>query len=173
VASAVGFTLLGVTLDRDASGVTRYLVSVGSERRQALTAFVGYLGPSAFGLCAAKLIETGHIVSLLRIAAILLILLFFLIRKSFGVLSVPAVIALLAVVMHYAGDVLEEVIIYGMTWLLLLSGVRTAVTHGDTAGDAWTLSEITPLPRRFWALLWIAGTILAVVIAGKWLVWRS
>jgi hypothetical protein len=29
---------------------------------------------------------------------------------------------------------------------------------------------MTHLPRRLWALLWIAGTILAGVIAGAWLV---
>lgn len=75
--------------------------------------------------------------------------------------------------MRYSRDGLEEVIVYGMTWLLLLSGVRNAVGHGQRAGDAGTLSTITPLPRRFWALLWITSTLLAVVISGKWLVLRS
>jgi hypothetical protein len=32
---------------------------------------------------------------------------------------------------------------------------------------------MTHLPRRLWAVLWIAGTLLAVVIGGKWLVLRS
>jgi hypothetical protein len=75
--------------------------------------------------------------------------------------------------MRYAYDGPEKVIIYGMTWLLLLSGVRTAVAHGADAGDAWTLSMITRIPRPLRALLWIAGTLLAVVIGGKWLVLRS
>jgi Peptidase M50B-like len=77
------------------------------------------------------------------------------------------------VVLRYSHDALEEVIVYAMTWLLLLSGARNAVAHGAGAGDAGTLSTITPFPRRFWALLWIAGTLLAVVIGGKWLVLRS
>jgi hypothetical protein len=34
---------------------------------------------------------------------------------------VPAAIALLAYVMRHAHDGLEEVIVYGMIWLLLLS----------------------------------------------------
>ncbi len=172
VASVMGFTLLGVTLDSESNGVTSYLGS-GNGPRRLLTGFVGYLGPSAFGLCAAKLIETGHVVSVLWVATILLVLLLFLIRKSFGLVSVPAAIALLAVVMRYAHDGLEEVIVYGMTWLLLLSGVRNAVAHGANAGDARALSGITHLPRQLWALLWIAGTLLAVVIGGKWLVLRS
>jgi hypothetical protein len=47
-----------------------------------------------------------------------------LVRKSFGVISVPVAIALLAVVMRYARPGLEEVFIYGLAWVLLLSGVR-------------------------------------------------
>jgi hypothetical protein len=172
VASAMGFTVLGVTMDREANGATGYLAP-DRPPRLALTAFAGYLGPSVFGLCAAKLIETGHVVSVLWIAIIFLVLLLFLIRKSFGVISVPAAIALLAAVARYAHSGLEEVVVYAMTWLLLLSGARSAVSHGKWAGDAGALSVITPLPRRFWALLWIAGTLLAVVIGGKWLVWRS
>ena len=63
-------------------------------------------------------------------------LLLFVIRKSFGMISVPAAIAALALVRHYAHSGLEEVIVYGMTWLLLLSGVRVAVAHGANADDA-------------------------------------
>lgn len=90
-----------------------------------MTKFVGYLGPSAFGLCAAKLIETGHVVTVLWVAIMLLVLLLFLIRKSFAIVSVPAVIALLAYVMRHAYNGLEEVIVYGTTWLLLISGVAS------------------------------------------------
>jgi hypothetical protein len=172
VASVMGFTLLGVTLDEDSSGATSYLGPSGGLRR-LLTTFVGYLGPSLFGLSAAKLIETGHVVSVLWLATMFLVLLLSLVRKSFGAVSVPAAITLLAVVMRYADDGMEEITVYAMTWLLLLSGVRTAVAHGARAGDAGTLSTITHLPRQLWALLWIAGTLLAVVIGGKWLVLRS
>jgi hypothetical protein len=55
--------------------------------RMLLISFVGYLGPSAFGLCAAKLIETRHVVTALWVAIILLVLLLFLVRKSFGVVA--------------------------------------------------------------------------------------
>jgi hypothetical protein len=133
----------------------------------------GYLGPSAFGLCAAKLIETGRVVTVLWVATILLVLLLLLVRKSFGIVSVPVAIALLVVSMRYAHEGLQETIAYGLTWLLLLSGARNAMVHGAAAGDAWNLSVTTHLPRRLWALLWIAGTLFAVVIGGKWLVLRS
>ena len=171
-ASAMGFTVLGVTLDREAGGATMYRAP-DTGLGTTVTAFAGYLGPSAFGLGGAKLIETGHAAAVLWIAVILLVLLLSLIRRSFGIVSVPAAIALLAAVIRSSSGAPEEVIAYGMTWLLLLSGARTAMAHGASASDAGMLSSITPLPRRFWALIWIAGTLLAVVIGGKWLVLRS
>ena len=76
----------------------------------------------------------------------------------------------LAYVMRHAHDGLEEVIVYGMTWLLLLSGVRVVVADGAGAGN---LSRTTHIPSQIWALLWVAGMLLAVVIGGKWLVLRS
>jgi hypothetical protein len=173
VGSVMGFGIKGVTLSGETRGATDYFRAPDTGPRRTLTRFVGYLGPSGFGLCAAKLIETGHVVTVLWIAIMLLVLLLLLIRKSFAILSVPAVIVLLALVMRHAHDGLEEVIVYGMTWLLLLSGVRVAVAHGANAGDAGNLSRTTHIPSQIWALLWLAGTLLAVVVGGKWLVLRS
>jgi hypothetical protein len=161
-----------VVLNSDATGGTSFSPSLRGSRL-AVTAVAGYLGPSAFGLCAAKLIETGHVISVLWIAVILLVLLLFLIRQSFGIVSVPVAIALLVIVMRYAHNGLEEVIVYATTWLLLLSGVRVAVMRGAEAADAGLLSATTHLPRHLWALLWLAGTVLAVIIGGKWLVLRT
>jgi hypothetical protein len=173
VASVMGFKVVGVTLDEDSDGATSYAGPAGAVLRSTLTMFAGYLGPSAFGLCAAKLIETGQVITVLWIAVFLLVLLLFLIRRSFGIISVPAAIALLALIMRYTHGGLEEVIIYGMTWLLLLSGVRVAIAHGANAADAANLSSTTYIPAQIWALLWLAGTLLAVVIGGKWLVLLS
>ena len=85
----------------------------------------------------------------------------------------PAAIALLVYVIRHAHDGLEEVIIYGMTWLLLLSGVRVAFAHGARAKDAENLWIVTRVPRQIWALLWFAGTLTAVAAGGKWLILRS
>jgi hypothetical protein len=175
LASLLGFTLTGVTLEQDASGMTSYwyLGTPSAGTRTTLTSFVGYLGPSAFGLCAAKLIETGRSITVLWLAIMLLVLLLFLIRKSFGLVSVPAAIALLAVVTRNAHAGLEEVISYGLTWLLLISGVRDAVAHGADAMDAIDLAAMTRVPRQVWAAAWLAGALLAVVVGGKWVVLRS
>lgn len=171
VASVLGFTVLGVTLDRNSDGATWYRGH--GELRSLLVAFAGCLGPSGFGLGAAKLIETGHGACVPPIAIVLLVLLLFLTRRSFGAVSVPAAIALLAVAIRYAHDGLEEVIVYAMTWLLLLSGARNAVARSAGAGDEGDLSRVTRLPRWLWAVLWIAGTLGAVATGGKWLVLRS
>jgi len=173
VAFAMGFKSDGVTIHIDNTGETRYVNDPVTGPRRTLTRFVGYLGPSGFGLCAAKLIETGQVVTVLWLAILLLVLLLFLIRKSFGMFSVPAAIALLAYVVRQAHTGLEEVIAYGMTWLLLLSGVRVAVAHGAGAKDAENLNKVTHIPRQIWALLWLAGTLTAVIAGGKWLVLRS
>jgi hypothetical protein len=169
--SLLGFSPSGVELNPDATGGTSFSAMHGP--RAIVIGAIGYLGPSLFGLGAAKLIETGHVTAVLWFAVLLLVFLLFLIRKSFGMISVPAAIALLAVVMRYTHNGLEEFIVYGITWLLLLSGVRTAIADGAKAGDAARLSTMTHLPRQFWALLWLIGTLLAVVIGGKWLVLGS
>jgi hypothetical protein len=173
VAFAMGFKIAGVTLDIDSNGETGYVNAPVTGVRRTLTRFVGYLGPSGFGLCAAKLIEAGRVVTVLWLAIFMLVLLLFLIRKSFGMFSVPAAIALLVFVLRHAHDGLEEIIMYGMTWLLLLSGVRVAVAHGAGAGDAQNLKAVTGVPAQIWALLWVAGTLIAVAAGGKWLVLRS
>jgi hypothetical protein len=170
--SLLGSSPLGVVLKADATGGTFFPPSMRGPRA-VTTAAIGYLGPSLFGLFAAKLIETGHIVAVLEVAIILLVLLLFLTRKSFGMVSVPAAIALLALSIRYSHDGLEEVVVYGMTWLLLLSGVRVAVADGARASDAQVLSASTHLPRLLWALLWLGGTLLAVAIGGKWLILKS
>ncbi len=46
-------------------------------------------------------------------------------------------------------------------------------THGANAGDAGNLSRTRHIPRLIWALLWLAGTLLALVVGGKWLVLRT
>ena len=171
VGATLGFTISGVELNDETGGTEFRDFSVGF--RWVLSAFIGYLGPSAFGLVAAKLIETGRVATVLWLAIFLLVMLLFLVRKSAGIISVPIAIALLAYVTHNAHAWLEQVTVYGITWLLLLSGVRAAVEHGVNAVDAGKLSRVTHIPKLIWALLWIAGTLIAVVVGGKWMVLLS
>jgi hypothetical protein len=171
--SAMGLPIVAVLLDENAGGVTRYRGSDGGAG-EVLIGVVGYLGPSAFGLGAAKLISTGHVIAVLWLALLFLVLLLFLIRRSFGLISVPLAIVAVVFVIRFPHGWLEEVTIYSMTWLLLLSGLRNAVSiRHMNGGDPKALGEITMFPRQFWALLWIAATGFALVVGFKWLVLRS
>ena len=173
VGSVMGFTLAGVTLDMESNGITELGQGAGHRTTANADEVRRLPGPERLRALRGEAHRDRRVVTVLWLAIFLLVLLLFTIRKSFGIVSVPAAIALLAVVEHYSRDGLEEVIIYGLTWLLLLSGVRVAVAHGADAGDAANLSRTTYIPRLIWALLWLAGTVLAVVIGGKWLVLRS
>jgi hypothetical protein len=125
--------------------------------------FSGYLGPSAFGIGAAELIRTGHIVAVLWIALIGLVAILLLARRSVGALLVlAAAVALFLLLM--AGTVTAQVLTtYAVTWFLLASGVRTVITHGKNAGDAGTLRELTGIPRGFWPALWLVGSGAAII----------
>jgi hypothetical protein len=169
LAAALGFSVLEFVLNRDGSGHVRH----DAERfglRVLVISLAGYLGPSAFGLGAARLIATGHVIAVLWLAVVMLVLLLSVISVSFGVVSVPLAVALLALVMRDTRSGLEEFIVYLLTWLMLLSGVRNAVRHGAGAGDAKNLAAATHLPRHLWALIWAVGTVLALFLGGSWLV---
>jgi hypothetical protein len=168
----LGFVLETVILKRE-TGETTYQAARGAILRLITVGFIGYLGPSLFGLAAAKLIETGRVITVLWLLIMLLVLLFSFLGRSLGMISVPVAIVLLVLVTRNAHAWLEEIVVYGLTWLLLLDGVRVAVAHGAKAGDAVILGGRTHIHPRFWSLLWIAGTVLAVIIGGKWLVLRS
>jgi hypothetical protein len=168
----LGFALETVILKRE-TGETTYKAARGALLRLVTVGFIGYLGPSLFGLAAAKLIETGRVVTVLWVLILLLVLLFFFLGRSLGMISVPVAVVLLVLITRNAHAWVEQLVVYGLTWLLLLDGVRVAVAHGAKAGDAVTLGGRTHIHPRFWSLLWIAGTVLAVVIGGKWLILRS
>ena len=163
----LGLTVAGIVLDRHSGGRTSI---VGEGLRVVLVMLIGYLGPSLFGLGAAKLISLGDPVTVLWLLILLLVLVLFLLSRSFGMLSVPAAIALLYLILrgNHAGT--ETVIAYAAAWLLLLSGLRTAIAHGIRSPNADTLSGRTHLPRFLWSLLWLAGTAGALLIGGKLLV---
>lgn len=168
VASLMGLTVNDVHVNIDNTGKTGVKLNGGLST--VLAGFIGYVGPSAFGVGAAKLISLGDGVEVLWLTIALLVLLLFLIRQSFGILSVPAAIALLVFLIHDEHTRTELIAAYAMTWLLLLSGIRVAVKDGAGATDAGILKGATHLPRRFWALLWFAGTVAALLYGGSLLV---
>ena len=160
VGSAVGIKTSGVTLLPTAEGETRL------HGTSFLAALAGYLGPSGFGLAAAKLISTRHSVAVLWIGLILLAVLLVFLRNWFGRFTVVAVMALIFVIARYASVGVETVTAYAIAWLLLLSGVRIVIARRKGSGDAKVLATMTRTWPIVWTLLWLAATSVALVVGG-------
>jgi hypothetical protein len=165
----LGFSIAEIALDRHSNGKTKVIAEEGL--RLILVGIVGYLGPSLFGLLAAKIISMGYPLAVIWLTLILLMVMMFLIARSFGFISVPIAIVVLLVILHYARGRPETFIPYGLAWLMLLSGVRVAIVHGVNAEDAHSLRKSTHLPRVLWAVIWLGGTVAALLLGGKLLVY--
>jgi hypothetical protein len=165
---SMGRKVLGVKLNSDATGETATL-GPGEGMGLIITAFAGYLGPSLFGLGAASLIALGSTQLVLGVALILLIIMLFLIRNFFGVISVLANAILLALFLYYGSAKMQVIAAYGLSWLLLLSGVGHVVVHGSNAADAASLRSITHIPRIVWSVLWLVITVAALAAGARML----
>jgi Peptidase M50B-like len=167
VGSSTGGKISGVRVQLDGDGGTKVSTAgVGG----VITGAAGYLGSSAFGLGAAKLISVGHIVAVLWLSLLLLGILLPMIRNPFGAFVIVATGIVIYAVVRNASIGTETVAAYLITWLLLLSGVRVVVQHGPGAKDAGILASSTHIPRVLWCGLWLVGTTVALVLGGSLLV---
>jgi hypothetical protein len=169
--SLAGRKISGITLNADATGAT--LVETGGCLGSIIIGFAGYVGPSLFGLGAAWAIHLGHSESMLWVALFLLVMLAFMLRRSYGMITVVFVGALVYLVGHYLPQGAQIVAAYFLTWLLLLSGVRRVLEVGPQSSDGADLSQLTMIPRLIWWLIWLAATLGAVALGGKMLVMPS
>jgi Peptidase M50B-like len=167
VGSLSGRKVGWIELKSNADGETTVVARPGLG--SLIFVFVGYLGPSAFGLGAARLIQFGHIIAVLWLTMGLLGLLLIRLKPSFGYVTVPLAGFLIFLVLKHMSQSAEILAAYAITWFLLLSGVRIVVQHGTNAGDAHILKARTSIPRLVWFALWLAGTVAAVVIGARWM----
>lgn len=135
-----------------------------------IATLVGYIGPSSFGLGAARLIHLGYIVAVLWVTVFLLGILLLLLNWSFGLLTVTLAVGLVYVVGRYTPVSAQIVAAYAIAWLLLLSGVPGVLVRFAGSGDSQTLSGLTSIPHIVWFLLWLAATLAAIAVGGSWLV---
>jgi hypothetical protein len=160
--------VIRITVEADATGATYVRSAPGG--RGCLFYFIGYLGPSLFGLGAAKLIEAGYIVSVVWVTIVLLGVLLMWVVNFWGRVSVLLIGSLVFAVGYYTPMSGQVIAAYAITWLLLLTGVRQAFQYGANAADAGTLRDKTVIPRFIWALVWMAGTLGALALGGRILI---
>ena len=169
VGSLAGHTVTGIELDDKAGGGTGLAPDSGPGF--LLAGIAGYLGPSAFGLFAARMIEFGHIIAVLWVTMIFLVLLLIRLKPSFGRFTVPLAGLLIILVLKHTSQLGEIRASYAITWFLLLSAVRIVWDHatGGGARDAQILRGRTGVPMTVWHVLWLCGTLTAVVIGAHWM----
>jgi hypothetical protein len=173
-AHAIIYSLSGrgvksIKIKANANGETKP-VSGGRISSELATGVVGYVGPSAFGLGAAKLIESGFILSMFWVALVLLVVLLLAVRWSFAFVSVPVAVAVVFLIAKFAPMQTQVIAGYAIAWLLLLVGVRSIIEHGLKAQDAINLRKLTGIPKLLWSLLWLVASLWALAIGGRMLV---
>lgn len=168
VALASGRRLAGIRLHSDTSGVT---VSVGRPTGigMVLTLVVGYPAPSLLGLAAAVTLATGRVTLLLWVTLVLLAGMLLQIRNVFGALSLLTTGGAVLAVSYLAPADVQGAFGYGLTWFLLLGGVRPVLELARArrsrrgSSDADQLARLTGVPAVLWVVFFGAATVLALV----------
>jgi hypothetical protein len=160
----VGHRVSGVTLSRDATGVT--FTSGSGTIRSVIISIAGYLGPSLFGLVTAYLISLDQIAVALWLILVSLAIMLILVRNFFGVISVGISGGLVFLVLRHGSPEVQAVTACALSWFLLFSGVRWVLVHGTGAGDAADLTQETHIPKFIWVTVWLAITVGALWLGG-------
>lgn len=166
-----GRTIQGVKIEETGGGSTDMVPKSGCG--YGVAAFVGYIGPSAAGLIAAGLISTGRMYAVLWLGLVLLAVMLVTIRNFFGGLVILMCGALLYLVVRYGTAEVETAFAYGVAWFLLISGIRVALRvagRPKDVADAEILARMTFIFRWIWCLLWLVGTIAALLAGGRILI---
>jgi Peptidase M50B-like len=158
----------GIELRPDGTG--RAAVEAAGGLRSVPIALSGYLGPSGFGLGAAKLIELRDTPVVLYLVLVLLAVLLVGLRRSFGLIIVLAAGGIVFGIARYAPVHVQLVSAYSVTWLLLLSGVRRVVEAGLGSDDGIRLQGVTRLPRALWFGFWLAAALAAAAEGARLLI---
>ena len=162
MASAVGRKIEGIEFQLNANGVTHHSGSSDALGLFAVT-FVGYLGPSLFGIGAAELIRAGHIVAVLWIGLAGLVAIMVSLRKSFGIVTVILAFVLLFLIAGFASVGAQVITAYVVAWFLLMSGIQGIRVRRSGSGDSASLRGMTKIPHGFWCRVWLLCSAAALV----------
>jgi len=169
LASAFGQKIDGITVNRYAEGATAHHGRSGFLGLNAIT-FIGYLGPSSFGVLAAELISIGHSVAVLWVSLVVLVGVLMSVRRSFALVSVTVALVLVFLIAGFASVTFQVVTAYLVAWFLLVSGIQVIRAHGAGAVDALKLRSTTKIPAGFWSSVWLVCSVIALVFGAILLV---
>jgi len=181
-----GRRLHGIRLHSDTSGLT---VSAGrvTGPGMILTTAAGYVGPALLGLAAAAMLTHHRALGMLWALLILLALLLIQVRNWFGLWAILISGAVVFAVSWWLQPQVQSAFAYTLTWFLLLAAPRPvlelqAQRHrgqrhreqrrgtGLTTSDADQLARLTRVPAIGWVGFFLAVTVGALVLGGRWMV---
>jgi Peptidase M50B-like len=170
LASAIGNKIDSIEFKRrDAAGATLTSGKAGALGKFSV-AFIGYLGPSAFGIGAAELIRIGHIVAVLWVSVLGLIAILVSLRKFFSFVVVIVALLLLFLVTGFAAVGVQVLTAYAIAWFLLVSSVRGIRRRRAGSADSDLLRGMTKVPHSFWYRVWLGCSVIALVFGATQLV---
>lgn len=141
-----------------------------------LIGVAGYLGPSGFGLLAAWLLREGLTGLVLWGSIVSLAVMLLFVRTWVGWVSVPGLLILLYVVAVSVPEPVRTLCVHVWVWFLLIAAVERIVVlvierHylGDL-NDAKRLADATHTSPHLWAVLFLVGTVAALVHGASMLI---
>jgi hypothetical protein len=138
-----------------------------------LVGLAGYLGPSMFGLLAAEMLVRGWTRMVLWGSLLLLLVMLLAVRGVVGWITVPGLMVVIGYIAIKAEPPLQLLYTYMWVWFLLIAPVEQmfvflqAKIYNNNRSDAAGLQQLTRLPRELWALVFLAGTIAALVYGAR------
>jgi hypothetical protein len=138
-----------------------------------LIGLAGYLGPSMFGILAAEMLAHGWTQMVLWGSLLFLLAMLLAVRGVVGWISVPTLMIVIGYVAVKVDPPLQSLYTYMWVWFLLIAPVeqmffflREKIYNND-GSDAAGLQKLTRLPRELWTLVFLAGTIAALVYGAR------
>jgi hypothetical protein len=132
----------------------------------------GYLGPSMFGMAGAWMLIHGHTEAVLWASLAFLGIMLFAVRGFFGWLLVPSLIVLIWMIATKADGPVQTLYTNMWVWFLLIGAVQRMIlfvltrNYTATGNDTAVMQRLTIIPSEIWSLLFLAGTIAALVYGG-------
>jgi hypothetical protein len=164
--------VLSITFKRDGGGETRFATPIPWLFDVLLTA-AGYLGPSMFGLLAAEMLVHGWTDMVLWGSLLFLFAMLLAVRGIIGWIIVPSLMVVIGYIAVKVEAPLRLLYTHMWVWFLLIAPVEDmliflgAKGYTSDTSDIAVLRNLTLLPRELWTLVFLAGTITALVFGAR------